>query len=338
MAGARVWAREPVGRETLRTVLEAGLSAHLGRAVRVAHARVDLWQRSTNQIGHLRVALDSGECLPVVLKRFFPVAKDRSNNREILVYQHLLRGQRFGAPAFYGSVFDDRRRRYCLFLEDVGYITLKHGDLGDWLAAVEWLAEMHGEYLGRESELRRLGILNEQDARGFALMASDARRNLVAGAHPEAVRRFDRLMLGFDSLVANLLDRPRTLVHGDIFPHNVVLQNGPRVRPIDWESAAIGLAEWDLTQLVAGWGRSTKEIMIGRYLGLLSERTSHKIKTTDFMRALHRCQFLQVLRYFSWDVAECRNESAVNALLAKMQNSLESPQAMALLTDPVKDT
>jgi Phosphotransferase enzyme family len=325
MAGVSVWAREPEVRETLRTVLEAGLSAHLGRAVRVMHARVDLWQRSTNQIGHLRVSLDSGECLPVVLKRFLPEAKDLSNTREILVYQHLLRGQRFGAPAFYGSVYDDRRRRYCLFLEDVGYLTLKHGELGDWLAAVEWLAEMHGEYLGRESELRRLGILNEQDTSGFASMASAARRNLAEGAHPQAVRRFGQLMLGFDSLLASLLDRPRTLVHGDIFPHNIALQNGPRVRPIDWESAAIGLAEWDLTQLIAGWGRTTKETMIGRYLDLLSERSSHNIEATDFMSALHRCQFLQVLRYFSWDVAECRNESVVDALLDKMQRSLESP-------------
>ena len=289
----------------------------------MGRVRLDLLQRSTNQIGHLRVTLRSGECVPVVLKRYLPESKDVSNVKEILLYRDLLHGQRFGAPAFYGSVYDDRRRRYFLFLEDVGDMTLKHGDLEDWLAAIEWLADMHGEYLGREKELRGLGILNEQGADGFASLASGARLNLAAGARAEAVQRFDRLMLGFGRIVAGLQDRPRTLVHGDIFPYNIALQKGPRVRPIDWEDAAIGWAEWDLTQLVAGWDADAQETMICRYLDLLSKRTSHEIDAADFRSALHGCQVLQILRYFSWDVEQCRNESAVNALLDEMQGALD---------------
>src|SRR5262249_61074587 len=82
-----------------------------------------------------------------------------------------------------------------------------------------------------------------------------ARRHLVQAGQGQALRGFDRLMARFDSVVDHLVRQPRTLVHGDVFPHNIVLQPGPRIRPIDWEAAAVGLAAWDLARLLDGWGK-----------------------------------------------------------------------------------
>src|SRR5204863_533286 len=139
--------------------------------------------------------------------------------------------------------------RYWLFLEDLGDGTLKHADNAGWRAAVRWLAAMHGTYLGREDELRALDCLGEHGRSYYVAIADQARENLRAAGAGPALERFDALMDRFGPAISDLAAQPRTLVHGDIFPRNIALQPGGRIRPFDWESAAIGLPVWDLVRL-----------------------------------------------------------------------------------------
>ena len=129
-------------------MLESGLSASRGRITRVEQLRSKPVMTSTHPLERLRVTLDSGEELRLVFKRPQEGEKLYGNEREVLVYERLLAGRRFGAPELYASVYDPSRARYWLFLEDVGSWTLDLGDTEEWLAAIACLAEMHGSYMG----------------------------------------------------------------------------------------------------------------------------------------------------------------------------------------------
>src|SRR5262249_31210259 len=159
-------------------VLEQGLSAHFGRPLRIAGLERQPLATSSHAIERLQVMLASGERLRVVFKQLQPGEKLYGNEREVLIYQRLLDGERFGAPALYASVCDEGERRYWLFLEDLGSSTLDEGEVEEWFAAVRWLARMHGTYHGREDGLRALACLMEHGPAYYHMVAQTARQNL----------------------------------------------------------------------------------------------------------------------------------------------------------------
>ena len=55
-----------------------------------------------------------------------------------------------------------------------------------------------------------------------------------------------------DACVAPLLTAPRTLIHGEYTPHNVLFRDGS-IYPVDWESAAIAAGAIDLAGLTDRW-------------------------------------------------------------------------------------
>ena len=57
---------------------------------------------------------------------------------------------------------------------------------------------------------------------------------------------------GFESVALDMLDLRPTAIHGELYPHNVILHLDS-VLPIDWESAAFGAGEIDLASLTEGW-------------------------------------------------------------------------------------
>jgi hypothetical protein len=312
-----------------REVLEHGLCAHFGRPVRIAGLKRRSQAASSHAIERLGVIMASGERLPVVFKRLQPGDELYGNEREVLIYRRLLDGERFGAPALYASVYEEGERRYWLFLEDVGSSTLDEGDVEEWLAAARWLAGMHGTYHGREDDLRALGCLMEHGPDFYHLVAQTARRNLELAGATKALVRFDALMGCYDSLVSYLVSQPRTLVHGDIFAQNLIIQAGgqsttdfksvPRIRAIDWESAAIGLGAWDLARLVDGWG-SMKVAFIAAYLAEFERHVASPLDREGFQRLFGHCEILNTLWYLRWSVERCQDAAVVEDLLLDMEN------------------
>ena len=57
-----------------------------------------------------------------------------------------------------------------------------------------------------------------------------------------------------------------SLIHGDCYPANVLI-NGGEVVVIDWERAGLGPGEVDLAALTDGWPTTTVDACILRYLG-----------------------------------------------------------------------
>jgi Phosphotransferase enzyme family len=61
-----------------------------------------------------------------------------------------------------------------------------------------------------------------------------------------------------------LLGAHQTLVHGDLYPTNVLIA-GSAVIPVDWEWAGVGAGELDLAALVDGWPDATSSACIADY-------------------------------------------------------------------------
>jgi aminoglycoside phosphotransferase (APT) family kinase protein len=302
-----------------RQLLGEGLTRRFGRPISVlALESGQLDAQSTYPIDRLTAALDSGERLPLIFKRLGPTEGSKGARREVLIYQRLLAGERFGAPAVYASVYDEAHGRYWLFLEYLGEETLRKGDHEDWMAAVRLLAEMHGTYLGREADLRALGCLAEHGPQYYQGVADTARCHLIMAGAASAVGRFNAVMTRFPSLIAHLVRQPRTLVHGDIFPENLLVQPGPRVRPVDWESAAIGLGAWELARLLDGWGRD-RPSFIAAYLDTLSQVSGMVVDRAEFARTFACGETLNLFLHLGWEADNCHDPEFVDWLLTELE-------------------
>jgi hypothetical protein len=302
-----------------RAILEEGLGQWLGRAVRIdALEGAPLEASSTYPIDRLRVTLDSGQQLPVIFKRLRAGAGLKGNRREVLIYRRLLAGRRFGAPALYASAYDEAQERYWLFLEDLGEDSLQRGDEEDWMAAVRLLAQMHGTYWGREGELRGLDCLGEHGPGYYQEVVRTAGWYLRLARDQQALARWNDLMFRYPELVAYLVRQPRTFVHGDIFPANLLLQPGSLIRLIDWESAAVGLAAWDLARLLDGWEKQ-HTAFIAVYLDALEKETGLCMDRRSFDRTFMCCQILNTLWHLAWDVDNCKDADFVAEALSDME-------------------
>jgi aminoglycoside/choline kinase family phosphotransferase len=313
-------AEEPVPEE-VEQILTGGLREYFGRPVRIVelHSRFLDDTFSTHPISRLNLTLDSGEQLTVIFKRLQP-RPDRDVPRRILIHRRLLADRRLDAPTVYASVCDEAQGRYWLFLEDVGELKLSWSDdMDDWLAAYRSLARMHAVYYGQEEQLRALGCLGEHRPAFYRFFARNAQEVLRRYAGRHRLAHFERLMgRWFDVSVAYLARHPRTLVHGDSYCTNYMVQPGPRIRMIDWDSAAIGVAGWDMAQLVAGWGPE-KPRFIGVYLDEFAQRAAVPLDRRAFDRTLAHCEIMRVLQVLYWWEGPYENLAFVDKLLGEMQ-------------------
>jgi hypothetical protein len=310
---------------TPRDVLEGGLSDYFGSAVRIVDITGEsVWGGTEYPLKRLRVTLASGDIVPVIFKRRLPAPDpDPVGNvymREVLIYRRLLARERFGAPAVYASVYEEPRDRYWLFLEDVGDVTLEDGTAEDFVAAARWLAGLHAAHTGRDEALRSLGCLGEHGSRFYQALAAKARRNLHVAGAGQALIRFDKLMERYASIVNDLLARPRTLVHGDLAPHNLVLQRG-RVRPVDWEWAAVGPAAWDLARLLYGWGSSLESMCLDAYVTAFGRDGAVAIERDDLEETLRQCRFVYNVWYLSQQPHISHDAVHVDKLLDAMETT-----------------
>lgn len=64
-----------------------------------------------------------------------------------------------------------------------------------------------------------------------------------------------------DPVIEVLCESPLTIIHGEYYPKNILLQHG-LIYPVDWESTAIGNGMIDLAMLTEGWSpETTRECM-----------------------------------------------------------------------------
>ena len=315
-------------RAAVHELLESALAERAGRPVRIAELGMrPLEAASTYPIDRLDVRLDSGERLKLVFKRLTGHGGRKGDRREVLVYERLLVGGRFGAPLMYAAVYDEETPRYWLLLEDVGDTRLR-SDPEQLAAAVRWLGELHGTFAGRERELVELDCLGDHDARFYLDLAEASRRNVALGGSAAALERLDSALSGFDATAAWLAQRPRTLVHGDILKHNLLVQPGPRIRPVDWESAAIGVGELDLALLIDGWGRRDRAAFLELYRDEVARHAGIEPDAALVEHTLAWCDVVTTLWYLAGWPENCDDPALLDRMLTKVEGDRARAEAV----------
>ncbi len=303
------WRQVPLTSPVAR-VLRDGL-AESDEPVRIRAVRArPLGSFSSHPIDRLHVTLDDGRELALIFKRLTP-QPGRIVGREVLIYRRLLSGRRLGAPELYASHADDVRGRAWLFLEDLGRSTLDDRGPEEWTVGFRWLAGLHAAHVGREHELRAPDCLAEHDEAFYRSLVASARATLVARGTAPAARRFDRLAAGFEEMVAYLTSRPRTLVHGATTGQNLVVTPGG-IRPVDWESAAIGTAAWDVAKLLEGWGSHRARLLDG-YVAAFEALAP--LDRRAFRLDLAHGRVLRALRLLYWWKEPCQRDPSVQSVL-----------------------
>lgn len=172
--------------------------------------------------------------------------------REPWVYQHLLEADPGPAQRWAHEVSPHRS---WLLLEHVpGRELYQWGELDAWFEALAWLARFHSRWSvpARRRALTVEGPLLVQDHTLLHCYGEPDGDWARAGAHLSA--------------------QPRTVVHGECYASDVLVDDDGRVSVLDWETAALGTGWLDVAGLVAGWSDEVRELMLEQYLRSLHPR------------------------------------------------------------------
>jgi aminoglycoside phosphotransferase (APT) family kinase protein len=200
---------------------------------------------------------------------------------EIRIYRELLSRLALSTPHFWGSRFDAASGQHWLAIEYVpGGLTVNKGPQpATLIAAAQWVADFHAQGLALVAD-RPSSDFIEYDAsyfEGWGLRMREFAEPLL-----QSYPWLGKLCDGYTQLVPRMLLLPRTLIHGEYTPQNVLLRNstavsykpteavslpgGVPLAPVDWESAAISFGEIDLAFLLDGkWSEALQQTCIAEY-------------------------------------------------------------------------
>ena len=166
--------------------------------------------------------------------------------REIQVYW-LLAGAGLGTARCYAS------GRWWLALERIdGDPLWQAAGLSAWAASARWAARLHQHFREREPTAPAL-VRHGRDFYRQWFKRAAAERDEVAVLEP-----------ALDAAIDRLAALTPTLIHGELYPANVLIADG-RVTAVDWEMAAIGPGVIDLAALVTGWERDSRAAIVAAF-------------------------------------------------------------------------
>jgi Ser/Thr protein kinase RdoA (MazF antagonist) len=311
--------RLPAHRSELQLQLENRLADHFGRR----RAIVSLERRlcpytSTFTIEEIDVAFADGSALRLVMKDLSPEAMADSvrrarpeflyePRREIQAYRWILPYAPPGTAIWYGAVANPSTRRYRLFLERVEGLELRHvGAFSIWERAARWIARFHRGFRSFPSagltqlvESARLLVYDE----AFYWRWLERAQQFAAG-RPAVRRVIDRIARRYPPIVRRLASLPRTLIHGELYPCNILIRRtGRQVRvcPIDWEMAALGPGLMDLASLTTGWHQRQQRALIRAYRAAAPDAAARSARIPhDFWVDLECCRLHLAVRMLGW--------------------------------------
>jgi Ser/Thr protein kinase RdoA (MazF antagonist) len=223
--------------------------------------------------------------------------------REVETYSRILAPAGLG-PRCIAAVADAEPKRYWLLIEKVPGIELwQTGDLAVWEDVAAWLGRLHARFAGRAEELRTAnphllecsdGWFREWGERAGAALADSSDRRAA-----ELATALER----YGEVVGALAALPRTFVHGELYPANVlVVQDSDPVGvyPVDWEMAAIGPGLLDLAALVGGWPSQHRQRLSSAYLRGLREADTAVTPSSTLAVDLARARLHLALQWLGW--------------------------------------
>src|SRR5438477_579076 len=93
----------------------------------------------------------------------------------------------------------------------------------------------------------------------------DRARRITKG---EVRRTVERIAAGYEAIVRRLSQLPRTIIHGEFYPSNILVtgsEQAPAIHPVDWEMSALAPGLMDLAALSAGWAEAEREALAATY-------------------------------------------------------------------------
>jgi hypothetical protein len=170
---------------------------------------------------------------------------------EVKVYRHVLQPSEASTPTFYGAYDDRETGRTWLVLEYLTRSTaVGKASLEAMRAAARWIGRFQTVHAARaRSSTRFLTVYDAGYYQGWARRTAQ-----FAGCLSQQFPWLRSLCERWEEAAVALAARQPTIIHGEYYPHNILLQRG-RIRPVDWETAAIGAGEIDLATLTEGWSR-----------------------------------------------------------------------------------
>lgn len=306
--------------DALRDALGQLLPAHLTGLCRIVHVeRRPTPYRSSFALEELSVQLETGASLSLMFKNLSPDALLEGAaeakpaflydpRREIDVYRTILSRVRAAAPAYYGAVIDEARRRYWLFIERVPGVELYQvGDLAVWRHVAQELARFHERMATSASDLADRVPLLRYDAAFYGQWPQRAQA-FVGRVRPSpsaaALRMLQRLAARYDRVIEPLLSMPPTLIHGECFASNILVHeapHAPRVCLVDWEMAALGPGLVDLAALTSGrWSDEQRAELATAYYEALKPPDAADWPVERFLHALDCCRLHLAIQQLGW--------------------------------------
>jgi len=230
--------------------------------------------------------------------------------REIDTYRKVLRYLQLGTATFYGAVVDQNTERYWLFLERLDPVHLwQMGDFVVWERVAAWLSRAHlilaepARWGHRRS--RHLLRHDRNFYRHWMKRAQEFVRHRDKSADHAASDTIDRIAAKYDAVVERLVGLPPTIIHGEFYPSNVLLEQcdteTPRVCAVDWEMAAYGPGLIDLAALTSGnWTPEQRQSMVRNYHGALTDELRDKWDFETFQSDLDCCRLHQAIQFLGW--------------------------------------
>jgi Phosphotransferase enzyme family len=223
--------------------------------------------------------------------------------RELETYRHILAPAGIG-PECVAAVADADQSRHWLLIEKVPGVELwQVGELSVWEGVARWLGGFHARFAGRLDELRSANpYLLELSADWFRSWCERARAALARSSDPRAPR-LEGALGRYEQVVASLATLPRTFLHGELYPSNVLVVTDAqplRVCPIDWEMAAIGTGLIDLAALVGGWEDAKRARLVAAYREGVGERGAAIPDPETLTPCLAGCRLHLALQWLGW--------------------------------------
>lgn len=288
-------------------VLRTELGRVLGAPPRTFDRRPSPY-RTSFALEEIDLVLDDGRRLELMLKH---VARDALHPdaagvkpeflhdplREVEVYRDVLAPAGLGTPTFHGADVE----RGWLFLERVAGVELYQvGERGTWEYVARWLARMHDRLTAEVGAAPRA---IRYDARWYRRWPERAARLARDRDDVEALAVLGGIAASYDHVVERLLALPTTLVHGEFYASNVLVDDADsprRVAPVDWEQAGVGPGLVDLAALTSGgWDEDDRRHIAAAYRATWNG----SLDDDTFAAGLEACRLHLALQWLGWSDA-----------------------------------
>ena len=298
----------------LLPALEEILARHNGDLGGIVELRSKLCDDQTSySLVDLEIDFESGDVLRILLKdlgleslheiaRLVKPEFLYNPMREIKTYQELLARNCLDTAHYHGAVVRPEKNRFWLFLERISGLRIcAVNDFSAWCDAARWLARLHARFAGEADRLTQSVPLLRFDAAFYRVWLERAlmfRSDELAQSVRETLKR------SYLRAIERLIQLPSTLIHGEFFASNILVQQtreGWRIRPVDWEMAAVGPGLVDLAALTSGaWSHAERTEMAAAYHDILLSDGTRGLQLDDLLLALDDCRLYLAIQWLGW--------------------------------------